>query len=302
MSSWVVIALLSASVSALVSIFDKTVLYRYARSPLTLPLLIGIAQTSVGLVLLAAVRVPSEATWVAVGWSIASGALFGLSGQLLMRVLYTQEVSRTIPVTQTAPIFAALIALAFLDESVSALQWLAIIATVVGAASISLRIDRELSTIFLHRSFYLLMLSALIAGSANVTGKVAVDDLPVLFTHAMRMLSLGSVFLLFNARVGAWREVKSLFTGRSPALWFVGMNELVIANVGLLLMLLALSLGPVSLVSAVIGTRAVFVVLFSTVLALVWKGALGEQTSRGAIAVKAGSAGLIVAGIVGVAT
>jgi len=45
LSSWAVIALVSAAVTALVSIFDKTIIFRYARTRLTLPLLIGLAQT-----------------------------------------------------------------------------------------------------------------------------------------------------------------------------------------------------------------------------------------------------------------
>ena len=298
--SWIVIALCSAAVSALVSIFDKTVIYRYARSPLTLPLLIGIAQTCVGLVVLASVRVPEGATWSAAGWSLLSGALFGLSGLLLMRVLYSQEVSRTIPVIQTAPIFAALIALAFLDETISGLQWAAILATVAGAALLSVRTGRGYGTMFLHRSFYLLMLSALIAAGGNVAGKAALSELPVLFTHGLRMLALGLVFLASNARPAPWRDVRGYVSRRSPALLLVGANELFVANAGLLLLLWALSEGPVSLVTALVSTRALFVVAYSILLTLTWRGALGEEMSWSAVAVKLGSTALIVAGVAGI--
>ena len=294
---WIAVALLSAGVGALVSIFDKTIIYRYARSPLTLPLLIGLAQTSVGAVVLAAVRVPDEATWMAVGWALFSGALFGLSGQLLMRVLFLQEVSRTIPVIQSSPIFAGLIALTFLGESISAVQWVGMIATVTGAALLSLRTEGGGGTLFLNRSFYLLMLGAILIAVANVTGKVAVDDLPIPFTHGLRMLSLGAVFLAFNLRPAPWSEVRGFFTQRSSALLFVGTNELIIANVGLLTLLWALSLGPVSLVTALMSARALFVVFYSTAIALVWKGALGEETTSRAIAVKVGSSVLIVGGV-----
>ena len=75
------------------------------------------------------------------------------------------------------------------------------------------------------------------------------------------------------------------------------MNEFITANVGILLMLWALSLGPASLVTALFGTRALFVVLYSTGLAMIWRGSLGEQTSRGNIVVKMVSAALIVVGI-----
>ena len=299
--SWVAIALTAAAVSSVVSIFDKTIIHRYARSPLTLPLLIGIAQTAVGLTVLAAVRTPAEATAGSIGWALGSGALFGLSGQILIRTLFTQEVSRTIPVYQTFPVFAALIAVIFLDEVVTPAQWVAIGATVAGAVALSVRTDAGYRTLFLHRAFFVLMVGSLLTGAAHVTGKAAVDELPVLYTHGLRMLALGLVFLAFNLRAAPLREVAGFVRERSPALLFVGTNELLTANVSLLLTLWALSLGPVSLVSALIGTRALYVVVYSTGLALIWKGALGEETSRRAVAVKAGSTALIVAGVAGIA-
>ena len=299
--SWVVIALLAAAISAVVSIFDKTVMYRYVGTQLTLPLLIGIAQTAVGLSVLAVVGTPAGASADAVGWAIASGALFGLGGQLLIRALYTQEVSRVIPVVQTFPVFAALLALAFLGERLTPLQWVAIAATVVGAVTLSMRFDGDHRRLFLQRSFLALMLSSILAGAAHVAAKVAVDELPVLYTHGLRMLALGLVFLAFNLRPAPVRDILGLVRRRSPAWMFVGSNELVIANAGLLLVLWALSLGQVSLVTALVGTRALFVVAYSTGAALVWKGFLGEDTSPRAVTVKVGSTALIVAGVAGIA-
>ena len=96
------------------------------------------------------------------------------------------------------------------------------------------------------------------------------------------------------------RDVTGLLSSRSPARLFVAGNELIVANVGLLITLWALSLGPVSLVTALVGSRSLFVVVYSTGIALVWKGFLGEDTSRGAVAVKVAATVLIVAGAAGV--
>ena len=294
--SWIAIALLGAAVVSIVNIFDKTVIYRYATSPLTLPLMIGIAQTTVGTISILVAGIPATATVGSSLAALASGMFFGLSGITSQRVLFTQEVSRTIPVTQSSPIFAALLAMTFLDEPISLLQWGGIMATVIGSIMLSLRI-RDVGTLFLHKSFYMLMLSAFFFGTANVVGKHALTDLPILYTHGMRMLALGLIFLAFALRSESWNDVRGYFTNRSPALLFVGVNEFITANVGILLMLWALSLGPASLVTALFGTRALFVVLYSTGLAMIWRGSLGEQTSRGNIVVKMVSAALIVVGI-----
>jgi uncharacterized membrane protein len=298
--SWIAIALLSAAIVSIVNIFDKTVIYRYATSPLTLPLLIGMAQTIVGTTVIIINGIPAGVTLESSIAAIISGIFFGLSGITSQRVLFTQEVSRTIPVTQSAPIFAAFLAMMFLNEPISLLQWGGILATVSGSVMLSIRV-RDVGTIFLHKSFYMLMLSAFLFGAANVIGKHALTDLPILYTHGLRMFALGSVFLAFALRQESWRDVRGYFVTRSPALLFVGTNEFLTANIGILLMLWALSLGPASLVTALFGTRAFFVVLYSTGLALIWRGSLGEQTSPGTIAVKILSAMLIVAGIAAIA-
>ena len=56
---WFAMALLAASVTALITIFDKTIT-GYARSRLTPPLLIGFSQTSVGVMILLIVGVPAS--------------------------------------------------------------------------------------------------------------------------------------------------------------------------------------------------------------------------------------------------
>lgn len=307
--SWVLLALVGAAVLALVNMFDKTV-HGYSRTPDTLPLFIGVAQTTIGVVVLALVvgigGVPDGATWSMTATALGSGALYGVGASLMIRVLFHQEVSRTIPVTQTAPIFAALMGVAFLGEAVTAAQWLAILATVVGAVAISVRVapgggGTSVGGVVLQRSFFVLLLGSAIVAGADVVGKVALEELPVLFTHGLRVLGIGVVYLVWSARREPMRNIAELVRSRSPALKFVVANELVIANVALLLLLWALSLGPVSLVTALAATRAMFVVLYSTTLALVWKGALGEVTTRRAVAVKVGSTAVIVAGVAGIA-
>ena len=234
--------------------------------------------------------------------ALVSGAILGISVQFLMLVLYSNEVSRSIPVFLSYPIFTAIYAFFFLGEGLGAVEWTAVVVVVAGAVLISFRPGRtSIRSILLGRAFVLLMLGSAIHGSAHIFGKVAVDELPVLFTHALRSLGLGGVFLAFNLRSGSVDDVRTFVRTRSPALRFVAVNELVIATVGLLLLLWALALGPAALVTALSGARAFFLVVYSTALALVWKGALGEVTTPGVIAVKLLSTGLIVAGVAAIA-
>ena len=137
--------------------------------------MIGIAQSTVGLVLLAIVQIPISATMEFVLWALLSGMLWGLSAQFLMHVLFTEEVSRTVPVFQSFPIFTAIFAFFILGESLNILQWGAILAVVVGATLISVKIDVKNRKALLNKSLAILMVGSAIQGSAHVFGKVAVD-------------------------------------------------------------------------------------------------------------------------------
>ena len=75
--SWVVIALVSAALMGFVSIIDKTA-HGYGRSPLTLPLLMSITQTTIGVVVLVIVGIPEDATLEEISIAVLSGFLFGV--------------------------------------------------------------------------------------------------------------------------------------------------------------------------------------------------------------------------------
>ena len=299
--SWILIALGGAAVAGVINVLDKTVMYRYARSPFTLPLLIGVAQSLVGVVLILILAPPASATGTSVGWAIGSGALWGTGGLIMLRVMYSQEATRTVPIYQTFPIFAAVMGIVFLDEHLSALHWAAIVATVAGAALLAMRHDDEYKRLFLHKSFFILMVASAIAASAHMASKLAVTDMPVLYTHALRSLGLGGILLAAGLRPQAIRDVGLLLRDRRAAFAFVGTNEFALATVSLMLGLWALSLGPVGPVTALTATRSAFLLLYSTALALKFKGFMGEKVTGGAMLLKGVSVALMILGIAGIA-
>jgi len=155
--SWIGAALASAAVWGGVSIVDKIILQNYVRSHVTLRLLIVITQGTVGIVFTAAFAWSDSIATADALWALLSGVLFGFGGLFLLYVLNSEEVSRAVPVTQTAPIFAAIIAYFFLSETLTVIQWQAMVVTVAGVVLLSMRRDMEYRWLFLHRSFFLLM-------------------------------------------------------------------------------------------------------------------------------------------------
>lgn len=295
--SWVAVVLVGVALAACLSILDKTVIHRYARMPYLQPLVIGITMLLIGLVLLTVVGIPPSATFEPVLWALISGVFFGLGTHILVYTLYTQEVSRVIPVYQTYPIFTALIAFFFLGERLDVVEWVAMLAVVGGAVLLSFRRDESGCGFLLDKAFIILIIGSAIEGSSFVFGKTAVDELPVLFTHALRLLAIGSVLLTLNLRRRSLEQVLWFVRTRSPALKYVALNQLIISNASQFLFLWALSLGPATLVTALSSLRTFFVVAFAITVARVWRGALGEVTTPATVTVKLVSTVFIVAGV-----
>ena len=296
--SWIVIALASAAIWGGVSIVDKVFLQNYARSHVTLWLLIAITQGFVGIVFVAVFAWTGSIVSTDALWALLSGVIFGFGGLFVLYVLNSQEVSRVIPVTQTSPIFAAIIAYLFLSEALTVTQWLAVVVTVTGAVLLSVRRDVEYRRLFLHRSFFLLMAASVIMAGAQVISKVPLDTLSVPLVHGLRCLGLSALFLVssFSNRE-AQHDMMRLIRSRSPGLALVTFGELVLPTAASMLFLWALSKGPVGLVSALTSTRSVFILLYSTLLSLQFRALLGERVTPGALAVKLVSIILIVAGV-----
>ncbi len=300
--TWAIAALAGAALTAFITIIDKRIITGYARTPQTQPLAIALSMPFVGAAFLVFAGVPQTVDAESVGWALISGAFYGLGTQLLLTVLYTQEASRAAPVFQTYPIFTALMASIFLGERLDAVAWAAIFAVVAGAGLLSVRIGSASGQPLPGRALLLLILGSAIEGSSHVFGKTAVDELPVFTTHGLRMLALGSVLLAFNLRRRPLADLGLFVRRRSPALAYMALNQFIVANLGLLMLVWALSLGPAALVSALTSLRTFFLVAFSIAISLIWRGSLGERTTPRAVAVKLCASALIVGGVAAIAT
>ena len=294
--SWIALTLVSASILGMIGVLDKAFLYHYARSLRTLPLLIAISHVPIGIAFIA-ISPLEELTVAAASWSLAAGVLGGLSAVVFFKVMAKREVTRTIPVVQTYPIFVAPLAVLFLDESLRAFHWFAILVTVAGAVMMSMRQNTGGRGLVIDRSFYELLGASLLLAGMNLAAKQAVETLPVLLVHGLRSLGVAAVLMAFGARHEPLNEVRRMIAERSPALGLFGLNEFVIVNTGMILNLWATSLGPISLVSALTGSSSLFLLVYSTLLGLRFRGLLGEQVGRRAVIVKASATTLIVAGV-----
>jgi len=205
----------------------------------------------------------------------------------------TEEVSRIVPVVYAHPVLVAVLAVPLLDETLTYLQWLAILMTVVGVILISLR-GQGWGT-RLRRSFGMLLASSVLFGVANVATKYASESVPFWNMYSITALCLGGTFCLLSVRPSVMSELRKM-GGRNATLAIIGVNE-TLALAGIILSFWAIESGPVSLVSTVMGIRPFFVFLYVVLLGRFLPSILDEKLGRGVVALKVVSIALVVGGV-----
>ncbi len=315
---WALLALGSAVAFCFVNVCDKRLLsfHLYAVPPLCL--WCGLTSMVYGPITLLIVGVPAGLELEAVIAPLVAGLLMGCSVVLFFRGLRLMEASRAVAIYQSNPVIVAALAVLFLGERISGIQWVAIMLVVAGAALISMRVFQDSpydrlragpppavsedvpEGLFgrigrLNLGPALLGLSAICAGSSFVVAKAALNaDVPVLTVFAMQQLVVGCVFLAFGLTGGR----RLLSAMREPrVLGMLLFGESLMPAVSILLSVYAYSLGPASLVAAVLATRPLFVFVATTVLSRVRWQLLDESLTPRALAVKGASILMIVVGV-----
>lgn len=311
---WPLLALGSAVAFCFVSVCDKRLLSFHLNGVPPLCLWCGAAGVLHGGAIVAVVGVPAGTSLSVALAPVAAGLLMGCSVVLLFRGLRLMEASRAVAISQTNPIFVALLALLFLDERISLLQWGGITLVVTGAVLISVRLQQERPygrigpgltlpspAVFDLRDRtasygpVLLFASAICAAGSFVVAKAALNaHLPVLAVYGIQQAAVGAVFFT----VGLSGGPRLLAAVRQPnVLAMLVFGEALMPAVSILLGVYAYSLGPASLVAAVLATRPLFVFIASTILSRMRWQFLDESLTARALSVKAASILMIVGGV-----
>lgn len=293
--NWIAPALGSPLIYSAVTIGDKYILSNLKLRLASFYLFVGASQLVISVVIL----LVNPVSGFVVRESLAAfggGLLWGIGLLMMFWVLQREEASRVTPVWQSSPIFVALIAVFLLGESLAWYHWIAILMVVVGATAVSVGRGQLGRGFVLRPGFFMLLAGALIIGVAQVLLKVAAGELSVWHSMAFRGLGL---FVAMGPAYLTPRNLRSLWEfartpGRAPVLL---ATESIGPFLGNLLLLIAIANGPVSLVSALLGTRPLFVLAIALVIGLLARNVLAEGMSRGDIVLKGASSALVVGGI-----
>lgn len=293
--TWLPIAISAAAITGVVSILDSHLITKRFPSLESFLAPVGVFHLVVGLIVIAINPLPAGTSAGVTAVAFGSGIVRVIAALLMLRTMRSEEVSRVIPVTNTFPIFVAILAVPVLNEVLGWTEWLAIIITVSGAVLISVQRDSENKGIHLRKSFVILMVSSILFGVANTGSKYALDYMSFWSMYGINSICLGGVFLIYSLRPRVLGEIKQM-GNRNKVLGLAAFNE-TLTIAGFVMSFWAMDQGPVSLVSTIVGTRPAFVFVYALALSFFLPGVLNERFSRGVIITKVVSIGLVIGGV-----
>ncbi len=293
---WIFLSLLAAATLAVVNLADKRLLDRHLPSSDCLYAWVAFVLVVYIVVAVAIFGVPVDTTTPFVLAALGSGLALGIGYALLFVALKLDEASRAVSISQTYPIFVALLAVPFLNERLAPLQWGAILLVVLGTMTISLpAASGRMGAFRLTRGIWFSLASGAFLGVGFFAAKVALAESSFITVFIYQQVGTLVAFLPFcRPRVGR-QLVESMKRPATVGLLVVGEGLLPLVVVAGALQ--ATNLGPVSLVAAFLATTPLFVFVLATLLSNGRWRILEEAITGQALALKLVAIGMIVAGV-----
>jgi drug/metabolite transporter (DMT)-like permease len=251
----------------------------------------------VSLIMLLIFPLPAGIGFAPIAAVFASAMISSLSVVLILEVMRKEDVATVPPITSTAPVFVAILAMLFLGEDLALHQWLAIAAVVIGAIAISFKWDPKGGAHFHIRPFLILMAAAVFIAVSNVFNKYALGYMSFWNSATLIFLFSAILFIGICFRPDVLREIASL-KERTGTVGFTLANQIA-AMAATVLAYWAVQLSPVALASTIFNSKPLFIFAFSGLAARIAPGFLiHEKSSRKLLLVRAEATMLVVAGLV----
>jgi len=296
MVDWIAPALASPVLFSFITLVDKRVLTGFNIGIRSFNLFVGTSQGLFSLAIMLINPLPPVAVTVILG-GLGVGLLHGVALSLMFWVLSREDASRVVPVAQISPIIVAIVAGPLFGETVGPVQWVAVVLAVSGAVLVSVRLGGRGGGVRFRPVFGLLFVSAVLFAVSLLLTKATTQELGVFHTLALRGAGLFTAMSILFARPAAIAELGRFLANPRRGPWLV-LAEGVLPFVGHILGITAISRGPVSLVSALMGTRPVCVFLGSLLGSRVAPQFIYESFERSDLVLKLSSSVMVAAAIV----
>ncbi len=284
MELWILLAILTALTLSIVNVIDKFVLSKVVNNPYVPAIYLGILSFLTGVILLIWKGTSIE------GWtlilSLISGALYCISTILYFHAVKKEEISRIVPLFYLNIIFVAIMGALWFGEIFTFITYIGILLLIGGAILINFK-DR----FAIGATFWIMIVAALFLAVSRILMKYVLisADYWTVFAWGRIGMFLICVPLIFI-------YLKDFKNSLSSAT-LISSSE--ILNIfGILLLTIAVSLAPVTLVGSLTTLQPLFLFFITLTISYFKPTLLFEQLNRKEVLIKAVSIVMIILGVV----
>ena len=263
--SWVFLAIIATFFWAFGNILDKILRTKYLKSSIALTASFGIFGIFFSLILFLVIGIPSIPFQYLTA-AVIGGVLTPYAVISYVKALSLEEASRVIPLWHLTPLFILALAVIFLNEILTALDYAAFAFILLGGIIIS---TRKIGTIFhLSPAVAFMLLSSSLFAISDVLMKFAFStgnfwETYIPFNLGVSLSAL-SLFILPEVK----KTVYKAFTFHKQKFASLIFLSVVLGFIGSVLWQSAIFSGPVTLVSVFVAFQSLFVLLIATFLSL----------------------------------
>jgi drug/metabolite transporter (DMT)-like permease len=292
--NWVLLSLVSAAAFTVLTVLQKRTLDRHIQGVVPFNAVAAIIQVSIASVLL----LLSPTDWFSgpvllmVGVGAIQAFIWLLQGYAINR---EADVSRIVPVLDSFPLLVLIIAVVFLGEVLTPVKWFAVLVVIAGVLLASWHQALPGERVRLNRSLVAIFGATVGMALLTVSFKVASADLSVMQMIGLSWLFAAPFHFIAASVTHSGSEVRRVLRSR-PAFGMVGLTQVMIL-IALFSGLAALSIGPVSLTTAIMGTRPVMLVLWVLASGISFKRAASGTGPRKPLRARLASASLVTVGV-----
>jgi drug/metabolite transporter (DMT)-like permease len=258
--AWVLLSVVSVLGFTVMTVIQKRVLDRYVKGPATFNAVASMMQFAMAVVLLAIAPVEDWFSW-GVLLMVVAGTFQALQWLLHLYALSREtEITRIIPIMDSFPLIVLIISVVLLGEVLTPIKWFAVLMIVCGVILASLSQAIPGDRIRFNRSMAAIFGAMLGMALLTVCFKLASEDLTATQMAGLAWLFAAPTHLIAARVAHARAEVGRVLRSRGAVGW-IGFTQLIML-VALLSGLTAIAIGPLSLVTAVMGTRPIVLLLW----------------------------------------
>jgi drug/metabolite transporter (DMT)-like permease len=209
---------------------------------------------------------------------LLSAVLFVIYVWTYLKAMEEDETSIVVPFYQLIPVFAFILGYFFLGETITHLQFFAMLLILAGATILSFEIDEENKFKFRKRTVFFMLISSFVSAIESVIFKYVLLTEDFWATNFWSFLWIGIIglFLLFSIKLYKKEFIYIIKNNSSRILGLNILNE-ILTSIGSIAMTYAFILAPITLVLLANAYQPVFVLIIGVLLTIFFPKLITEK-------------------------